>query len=228
MEHMELVEAVAKYCNLANERLYGRVLGPPPGFGMARHDITSLRSIVDDLERTPEFDAVITSANNIEKSSLSNEITRDGTENFFRRSGFYLDSYQGRQRNFTELAATYRSLLREEVAFETRYLAPIAFVEFPSQVDLESFSIRHFSPRELSDITQDQIAKVFYPSAALSVSDLMHYWFVDLSVKDPPVTLEPLPDDFDFFAYDFSVSKAFTKFPKPLEQALLLLALWDW
>lgn len=106
-----------------------------------------------------------------------------------------------------------------------RYLAPIDAIDFGvKHLDLGEFSIRKFSTEEIDEIFENGRRKVFYPSSIIQSKNLADYWCLDITTRVP----RPSPDgpiDWDFSP---SFQKEITSFPKPIEDALKRLVLFDW
>jgi hypothetical protein len=145
--------------------------------------------------------------------------------NFFRRTGFYEDVHAGRQFVSTEeLLEKYHACL-ERTDREVRYLAPIDAIDFGvARLDLEGFSIRKFSVEEIDGLFENGRRKVFYPASIIQSKNLADYWCLDITTR----TARPSPDsplDWDFSP---SFQKEISSFPKPIENALKRLVLFDW
>jgi hypothetical protein len=105
------------------------------------------------------------------------------------------------------------------------YLALVEAVRFTEdRMDFKSFAIRRFSREELAAILQSGINQTFYPHAQLDTATLKDYSFIYVQeeIEESPFVLnhpmemsEPL-------------KRKFTEFPKPVEAALRILALYDW
>jgi Apea-like HEPN len=145
--------------------------------------------------------------------------------NFFRRTGFYENVSEGRQLLRTEaLFEKYQSCL-QLTHRKVRYLAPIDAIDFGiTHLDLGDFSIRKFSVEEIDDLFENDSRKVFYPASIVQSKNLADYWCLDVTIRTPRPSLDSSLD------WDFSPSfqKEISSFPKPIENALKRLVLFDW
>ena len=150
---------------------------------------------------------------------------RSELENFFRRTGFYEDIYAGRQSLSTEaLLQKYKACL-EQNDCQVRYLAPIDAIDFGiTHFDLGDFSIRKFSVEQIDDLFENSRRKIFYPASIIQSKNLADYWCLDVTIRtDRPSHDSPI--DWDFSP---SFQKEISSFPKPIENALKKLVLFDW
>ena len=106
-------------------------------------------------------------------------------------------------------------------------MAPIEFVDFydVDRLDFPSFSIRRFSPQELSEVINNSVNEVFYPDAIWDVEKLSMFWFIDVIV--PKVSTNKLLQNNDYFAYFGNYRHDPENFD-PIKDALKIMALFNW
>jgi hypothetical protein len=182
---------------------------------------------VGTLERTDEFRNLMDATQKAFPADGLWIVNMWGSElgNFFRRSGVYEDVYADRRfLRAEELFEKYQACL-EQTDREVRYLAPIDAIDFEvERLNFEEFSIRKFSAEEIDDIFENDRRRVFYPSSIIQSKNLADYWCLDITIR----TARPSPDsplDWDFSP---SFQKETSSFPKPAENALKRLVLFDW
>jgi len=192
-----------------------------------------LRAFADELENEAEFHQLVLETYSSFSGSAPDESRlewgwQQAVKNFFRRSGYYVDVYDGKIAN---VDATFRSYLdafqRSEV--RTTYLALMEFVQFHGQsMDFETFQIRRFAADELEVICRNRVNEVFYPWATIDVKKSQAYWFIyftEQSARSPVDLLDtPIEDPREFYL----IRRRYTHYPKTLELILQQLALFDW
>jgi len=192
-----------------------------------------LQALAEELENEAEFHQLVLETYSLFSRSAPDKNRlewgwQQAVENFFRRSGYYVDVYDG---EITNVDATFRSYLqafrRSEV--QSTYLALMEFAQFRDQsMDFGTFQIRRFPTDELNVICGNRVNEVFYPWATLDVKKLRAYWFICVTEQTsrPPVDLldTPIEDPQEFYL----IRRRYTHYPKALELILQQLALFDW
>jgi len=202
-----------------------RVKGP---LRLVVNNALELTALVENLENTAEFQQLILGT----RSSYSGDYHgksdwawQGAAKNFFRRSGYYVDIYEGKVPHTDTSFQNYcEAFQRREI--EIGYLVPMEFVRFAEPfMDLGTFQLRRFAADELEAIFQNTVNEVFYPSAVIPVKQLENYWFVYLTQLAPSPKLGRI--FVDMSGMD-RVSFEYTGYPKVIESALQQLALFDW
>lgn len=170
-----------------------------------------------------------------EKSSYHQEIWADALRNFFRRSEFYLNCFEGIPYDPEELFNLYcQSFSRKEM--QITYLALIASVEldFREEVlEFCGFSIRRFSEEDKNSWqAKNRVNEVFYPRAVIDLDDALkkrliaNYSFLKKVVSSP---IPRLVKDNDYFPWD-EMERHRVEFSNysEIEDALKLMVLFDW
>jgi len=154
-------------------------------------------------------------------------------KHFFRRSGLYLDLFEGATMQIKDAFEKYCNAF-DSTACEITYLAPLELVEFSRPLmDFGKFQIRRFNGEELGKILNSEINKVFYPWAYIDSEKLQDYWFIYLKETVPlkssnyfekPVSFREFirsapPRNFDM---------KFTEYPRSIEVTLKQLSLYGW
>jgi hypothetical protein len=146
-------------------------------------------------------------------------------KNFFRRSSYYINIFEGKKVNTENIFQIYLAAFqRQEI--QVNYLAPMELVEFAEEImDFNTFQIRRFSATDLDEILGNRINKIFYPWATIDLEKLKGYWFICLKEIIPGHRLShPILNLNDLNIVD----NKHTNFPKPLEVVLQQLTLYDW
>jgi len=150
-------------------------------------------------------------------------------KNFLRRSGIYLDLFDGKEINTSAAFAHYcRAFERSQTegAYQKHCLAIIEHVGFPAELlDFGSFQIRQFSEQDLGELLGNRVNFVFFPEAALHVKKLTDYWFIYVKESAPA---QPLGGGQFVEYFDPLIRMKYTDFPNRIESALKRLALYDW
>ena len=170
-----------------------------------------------------------------EKSSFHQEIWVGALQNFFRRSGFYLNCFEGISFDPEKLFNLYcQSFSRKEM--QITYLAPIASVELDigkEVVEFNGFTIRQFSELDKNSWQAlNRVNEVFYPGAVIDLDDALNkrliadYSFLIKVVSSP---IPRLVKDNDFFnlAEMERHRVEFSNYSE-IEDALKQMVLFDW
>ena len=196
-----------------------------------------LRYLVDQLEKRPEFSALVRETLSAFRSddwhSASGESWwRDPIRNFFYRTGYYTDTFfKGSDTSRDFFQRFEKAFQRRSV--QTTYLAPMEFVRFPKrELKLSGFEIRRFDRKELDKIVGNDVNHVFYPFAFLdknTLDALQEYWFIVAKVEEEPRRLGYLYySAADAAAVKGHVYVEYTRFPPAIERVLARLVLFDW
>lgn len=187
-----------------------------------------LRTMVDQLESGDEFHQLTLETRSSFHGNYhgnSEGAWQLAIKNFFRRSAYYADIFEGEIVSIEAPFHNYcEAFQRREI--QVNYLAPMEFVKFAERtMDFGTFHIRRFSSDELSTIFQNTINEVFYPWAVVDVKQLQNYWFLHLieSAQAPKLGwIHVNLNDID------RVGIEYTEHSKTVEFALQQLALFDW
>ena len=191
-----------------------------------------LRHRVDQLEKRPEFSALVRETLSAFRSDDWHSARgaswwRDPIRNFFCRTGYYTDTFAGSD-------APCALFERYEAAFQrrsvhTKYMAPLEFVNFPkSELKFSGFEIRKFDRKELDEIAGNDVNRVFYPYAVLdrdTLDALQEYWFIVVKTEEEVRRLGWMTIAKEAVGW---VSPEYTRFPTAIERALERLVLFDW
>lgn len=170
-----------------------------------------------------------------EKLRSHQELWAGALRNFFRRSGFYLNCFDGILYDPEEIFNLYcQSFSRKEM--QITYLAPIGSVEldFGEEVlQFDDFSIRQFSEEDKKRwMAKNRVNDVFYPGAAIDLEEALDkrliadYSFLEYVAASP---IPQLVKDNDFFPWAGMVQHqvVFSSYSE-IEDALKRMVLFDW
>ena len=193
-----------------------------------RGKLVELRHKVDQLEESPAFSALLEKTRSgfcgDGHTSKNESSWRQAIGHFFRRTGYYTDTFAG-------LDAPPELVNRYEEAFQrsdvqTTYLAPVEFVCFPkSELKFSEFGIRRLDRNELDAIVGNDVNRVFYPYAIVDTHALQEYWFIVVTTRQKAPRLGKLNIDLSSLS---RVSPEYTRFPRAVEDVLARLILFDW
>ena len=192
-----------------------------------------LRHRVDQLEKRPEFSALVRETLSAFRSddwhSASGESWwRDPICQFFRRTGYYTDTFAGSDKP-CDLFERYEAAFQRR-SVQTTYMAPLEFVQFPKpELKVSGIEIRRFDRKELDKIVGNEVNRVFYydPYTVVNTHILQEYWFIVVKKPEKAPRLRPPPLTISKEALGF-VSPEYTRFPPAIERALERLVLFDW
>ena len=223
----------------AVETAFEEIRRPPAtkrGLVELRNKARHLCDLVDQLEEGPEFSVLLKETISAFPrkgwhSSRSESSWKDPIRQFFRRTGYYTNTFAGED--------TPRALVkRYEEAFQRRsvqttYLAPVEFVSFPKpELKFSGFNIRKFDRNELDAIVGNDVNRIFYPHAVVdtdSLDALQEYWFIVVKTEEKPRRLGHLYySAADAAAAEGHVFLKYTGFPPEIERVLARLVLFDW
>jgi len=170
-----------------------------------------------------------------EKSRSHQRIWAGAVRNFFRRSGFYQNCFDGIPYDQEDIFNLYcQSFSRKEM--QITYLALIESVEldFSEEVlQFDDFSIRQLSEEDKKRWgANNRVNEVFYPRAAIDLEDALYrrliadYSFLEQVVAYP---IPRLVKDNDFFPWAEMEQHrvVFSSYPE-IEDALKRMVLFDW
>lgn len=218
-----------EYAKRVNHKLFSRQSGRSLKL---LHNRQELLALTADLEVSEEFRKLLleTCDHFHEESHSKNEqIWKQLIGNFFRRSAFYLDLFEGREVLPDRILKIYLKAF-SQTETTVRYLAPLEFVDF-SGLDMEfnGFQIRTFKKHELDSLLGSRINEVFYPWAATDLDLLHYYWFLCSSEKVHNRTAKRLSNLLDFNLHEFNLVRVeHVRFPNAVESALKPLVMFKW
>jgi hypothetical protein len=183
---------------------------------------------VDDLESSAEFDKLVLetrSAFSGDYHGKSKSVWRVALKNFFRRSGYYSDVFEGKSVDGDAALERYREAFQRR-KIEVSYLAPMEYVRFAEEsMKFGTFEIMRFGADALNSIFQNKINEVFYPWASVDVGQLQDYWFVRVREMLPAHQIGSIKILWDEIS---RVDVRYTAYPKAIEVVLKQLALFNW
>jgi len=189
-----------------------------------------LQTAVDELESSDEFRHLIAET----RSSFSGDYHGKGewawqqaVKNFFRRSGFYNDLFEEKTLDEEVIFSHYcHAFQKREI--QITYLAPMEFVDFAEpSMDFGTYQVRRFAVSDLEAILQNRINKIFYPWAVIDIKQLQDYWFLHLTESTSISRLGWIYIDTSQSRTKWA-SVEYSQYPKVVESALQVLALFDW
>lgn len=190
-----------------------------------------LRSIVGQLETRDEFRQLAKETRS--RFSAKDELSFDekfwgeGVKNFFRRSGYYLDTFEGKITNSDATFAKFCHAFERQEAHVSHF-ALMEYVNFEGgPMDFGSFQIRGFPAKELNEIFQTQVNQVFYPYAVVDTRTLQNYWFICFNEKKSTGRFGSLDFKTDWISFD-RIDIRYTRYSQNLESILQQLALFEW
>jgi len=145
--------------------------------------------------------------------------------NWLRRSGIYLRCIKGAQ---PDPNATARRLWKDAEKHTgqrtTTYLALLDGAIFAKRtMDFGDFRIQRFEEQEIEQLLDIPTNRVFFPGALQDGKPFCDLWYLvveeETELSDPNEWL---------FSDRQSLSLQFSRFPKPVEEALKDLLLWPW
>jgi hypothetical protein len=199
-----------------------RALGDPSP--TRRH---SLIPFLDRMESRAEFASLVRSSDREYPENIGElviwEATKSNLTAFLRLSGLYRDALEGLPVNGSESAARYRVAMNASEDAVT-YLLPIEGVEFSQEhLDCGDFEVTRFSPQDLDGRIQNSIRRRFFaPAYHFDSSALGDYWFVQMT------SIVARKKDFDEILFDRKVEVTYSNYPRVVEEALRMLALFNW
>lgn len=179
-----------------------------------------LRSKGDELEKVREFDSLLNATFSVFAADgyhgKNKSIWTHAIKNFFRRSGLYLDIFDGKDVNPDSLVLKYIEAFQKRQAKRT-YLVPLDGVRFGEQnIECGSFQIQRFTSEELANIFNNRVRMAFYEWTEVSIDRLQEYWFLSVTREVPATKLR--------FHVDWSsvnrIEVKYTDYPIPVQEAL--------
>lgn len=99
-------------------------------------------------------------------------------QNYFMRSGFYLDITKGKSINIDAFFEGLWAAFNKGNVKKT-IIRPINFVHFPVEViDLGAFKIQKLSKGELDSLLEQKVCTIFYPHAVIDTKKLSLFWLI--------------------------------------------------
>ncbi len=190
-----------------------------------------LRAKVDELESGAEFRQLAVATRSSFSGDYHGKSERgweEAVKNFFRRSSYYVDVFEGRILNVNTVFLNYcRAFHRREI--QLGYLAPLECVQFAeTPMDFAAFQVRRFTADELKALCGNSVNEVFYPWATVDVERLEAYWFIYFTEPAPAPNISWLDTPIEDVSEFYRVRNKYTNYPKPLEPILQQLALFNW
>jgi hypothetical protein len=187
---------------------------------------------VKGLEKSLEFDLLVEETLNLYSGDYhgkNKSAWEQAVKDFFRRSGYYYNFFDGNNINIDVLFKKYCESFKQSKT-TVIYLAPLEFVDFKPDnlvMDFGTFQIRKFSKNELEIIFQNQINKIFYPWAVIDLDFMENYWYIYFTQEEEIPKIGYINLDFDLNSLE-KVKSKYTDFPQVLEQRLRILSLYHW
>lgn len=188
-----------------------------------------LQTLVEDLETRQEFEMLVkeTTSTVLGDKAWPHILLDAQVKNFFRRSGYYNDLYEFKEIDEELFFQHFQSALDRD-SIQVRYLVPIDGINFGKQsIAFDNFAIRSFSSSELHSILQTRINDVFYPSAALPITELVDYWYLDITTCAARYR-SPFDRPIDVGNRSPNAREEFTSFPSSVENTIKRLVFYDW
>ncbi len=189
-----------------------------------------LQDKVDELENGDEFRQLaketlsLLSEDHRKRQSAGQAVVKQ----FFRRSSYYLDIFEGKRPNFDDTFQKYCEAPKRQ-KINISYLAPMEFVNFAEPLEFDAFQVRTFSLDQLKTILSTTVNEVFYPPWShidVEQLQLQNYWFIYCTEQVPVSEVDHhIPVDWDSILGHVRIK--YTKHPRAIESALHKLALYN-
>jgi hypothetical protein len=194
-----------------------------------------LAQLADDLERTMEFRSCVSA---IEREFPDRNVGglplhEECLKTYLRLSGLYQRLFESEISVDEETALVRATFAAPEQT--TTFLVPLEFVDFPREVDCDDaalvrrparpaearavFRIRHFTAEELDALLTNRPKRVFYRWAAVDSTTLAKCWFL---------VAGPHSKEEEGMMVGSPYKVCFSDYPRPIQWAWQLLALYDW
>lgn len=237
----ELTRYFEEYAGTARRALADIAARHPVGGSLTHVQRACLEEAVEWLESQPTFRELVEATRDTfqdgkHHSSGSFEWWASSIGHFFRRSGFYLDCYEGGAPDYTELLRVYeQAFLARKV--EVTYLLPLEWVYFVElregvlyprrePLDCGTFTLRCYSREELECLSGNRINRVFYPYAVWNTERLAWYWYITIKGRKPIIGIGEIL--FDFTGLDYVQRKLAPNWLAAFQVPLYRLVLHDW
>ncbi len=158
-------------------------------------------------------------------------------KNFFRRSGFYLNCFEGAgTSDWVGLFQKYEQAFQACEALIT-YLLPlegVQLVEFRDGViylrrdpiECDSFTIKRYSKEELEELSGNRVNRTFYPQCVWDTERLSHYWYLVVGSRKPVTGIGKVI--IDFTGLNKIKRRSAPGWLAPFQMVLYRLVLYDW
>ena len=189
-------------------------------------------STVEKLEKSSEFDLLVEETLNLYSGDYhgkNKSAWEQAVKDFFRRSGYYYNIFDGNNINIDVLFKKYCESFKQRKT-AVIYLAPLEFVDFKPDnlvMNFGTFQIRKFSKDELEIIFQNNINEMFYPRAVIDLDFMENYWYIYFTQEEEIPKIGYFNLDLDFNSLE-KVKSKYTDFPQVLEERLRILSLYRW
>jgi hypothetical protein len=188
-----------------------------------------IEDIGNKVESTSEFDE-LTRKTKAKFSEMHPEGSIEGwssaVRNFFRRSGYYNQIFEGKSfENEKALGEFCQAFMSNKT--QITYLGLMEYVRFDKQLmDFGHFQIRKFNRTELEKIFCNDINRAFYPYAAVNTEAFIDYWFICTNESEPfSVFGRKTIIDLDGFP---KVKRQFSNFLPVIERIIQQITLFKW
>jgi hypothetical protein len=195
---------------------------------------------IKELETNPLFHDLVTETRHTfsgflpkeGRGDLINDIYKGEWEyrikNFFRRSNIYYDVYL---KNNIDIDLVFDKYIEafQRTEINEYYLAPLDYVSFAENcMDFGQFKIKKFTIKELNEIFQNRINKIFYTNAFIDAEQIEEYWFLcfSKSIPAPEIGLIHLEDAEGMDVCHVDIEYA--NYPAEILPFLKSLSLFDW
>jgi len=148
-----------------------------------------IREVTEEIEQSMELHTLTQKVLEEFDPRYSGKIDycRKELSTFFRRSGCYIDLYEG----IDKTDAEYLDLLRTQLELEEVpdiWLALLDGAQFSEKtLEFENFSIKRFNSDELDKFFDKRVAEIFYPYSVIDSNKFSDYWFLVKQKKAPIV-----------------------------------------
>ncbi len=201
----------------------------PPNVNLALIKNHQMKSCVDQAELSSQFDTLVDATRDefSVRTVHGDHRLRLSIGNFFRRSGFYLDVFNGSALDSAEYLQKYENAFTRDEIEHTIY-APLNYVEFSKRtIDIADFQLVRLSRAELDDLFSNRTRELFWPDRVIDSHLLQEFFFIRVKIKVPRRN----SDSRDFVSnVDFSgrVSELGPAVDPRLEKILRILCLFPW
>ena len=228
-------QAFHAYTKAVETALFEASQRPPAtkgGLEVLHNKARHLCDLVEQLEKSHEFSTLLKETCSAFRSddwhtASSESQWKDPVSHFFRRTGYYTDTFFKASDTPCDLVKRYEKAFRRRHV-QTTYLAPMEFVRFPKrELKFSGFDIRKFDRNELDEIVGNDVNRVFHPHAVVDTAVLQEYWFIVVKAEEEVPRLRPPLLTISKEALGF-VSPKYTRFPPEIERVLERLVLFDW
>jgi hypothetical protein len=148
--------------------------------------------------------------------------------NFFRRSNIYHNIYL---RNKIDVGLAFKIYIDafQRTEINESYFAPLEYIDFAKNyIDFGQFQIRKFGIKELDELFQNRLNKIFYPSAFIDAEQIEEYWFICASKSIPAPKIGVIHFEQAEWMDICHVDIEYANYPEEIMPFLKSLSLFDW